>query len=396
MLNVQNTQLSIGHNTMGLSIDDAVSAYADISDGYIFTIDEFTCSASNFKNFINDITHLFSDLTKYDYSLSRNSVFFKLKSKDFRMNVRGNSSTLRITVYAKSDDVLSVIWHSYLKYDTSEPDIEIFSYSFSMRGDSICDYLTIIKKSDLGFLSEKFYPYIDIDVMLQQFFTGHENILLLVGEPGLGKSKFSSMIIKYAINNPDLIPYDKTINDFDIENQFINIAFAKGNEVLCDDTFWRTLEEKETDFCIIDDLDYMLTSRGSEIMSNDDAIKNAFLNQFLSYTDGVKKNKTKFIITTNQRYDDIDTALLRKGRLFDILELRKLHRHEALEIWEENKLPVHEFEMLFSNDSVLPADLGSEINKRLNTRIAVSTQPYLKEKNISKVNAATRRKKITV
>ena len=100
-------------------------------------------------------------------------------------------------------------------------------------------------------------------------------------------------------------------------------------------------------------------------MTSDDAKKNAFLNQLLSFTDGVQKNKTKFIITTNQHFDDVDTALLRKGRLFDILEFRKLTNSEALKIWLEQELKEEEFNKLFTDD-VLQSDLGSEISKRKN------------------------------
>lgn len=140
----------------------------------------------------------------------------------------------------------------------------------------------------------------------------------------------------------------------------------------------------------------MLTKRDAEVTSSDDAIKNTFLNQFLSFTDGVEKHKTKFIITTNQKYNDIDTALLRKGRLFDILELRQLDQKEALEIWIDNGLSVTEFHNVFHDHHVLPADLGSEINKRLNDRIDSATVAYLKEDGISKVIKASRVKKIGV
>jgi SpoVK/Ycf46/Vps4 family AAA+-type ATPase len=154
------------------------------------------------------------------------------------------------------------------------------------------------------------------------------------------------------------------------------------------------LEADTYDFVILDDLDYMLTKRDSEVTSSDDAKKNNFLNQFLSFTDGIKKNNTKFIITTNQSFEDIDSALLRKGRMFDILELRRLDKNEALEIWKENELEESEFNSIFTQHEILSADLGSEINKRLNKRIENTLSPYLKEEGISKMTKAGRTKKI--
>ena len=143
----------------------------------------------------------------------------------------------------------------------------------------------------------------------------------------------------------------------------------------------------------LDDLDYMLTKRDSEVMTNDDAKKNAFLNQLLSFTDGVQKNKTKFIITTNQHFEDVDTALLRKGRLFDILEFRKLKNDEALTIWLSEDLKEEEFRKIFSDD-VSQADLGSEIAKRKNKRIKNTISSYLKEKDISKIQRKSKRMKL--
>jgi SpoVK/Ycf46/Vps4 family AAA+-type ATPase len=206
----------------------------------------------------------------------------------------------------------------------------------------------------------------------------------------------STLALKHAFKNPDKLPYDKLKDNPALDNQFITVVYVKSTDVLVNDKFWRELEKHEADFCIIDDLDYMLTKRDSEVTNAEDQKKNDFLNQFLSFTDGVEKHKTKFIITTNQKYDDIDSALLRKGRLFDILELRQLDHKEALNIWLDNELSETDFNELFTAHEVLPAELGSEIAKRLNTRISTATDSYLKEDGISKVLKAGRAKKIGI
>ena len=106
-----------------------------------------------------------------------------------------------------------------------------------------------------------------------------------------------------------------------------------------------------------------------------------------------QKNKTKFIITTNQHFEDVDTALLRKGRLFDILEFRKLKNDEALTIWLSEDLKEEEFRKIFAGD-VSQADLGSEIAKRKNKRIKNTVSSYLKEQDISKVQRKSKRMKL--
>lgn len=393
---LHNVQLNVTHNHEELTIDEAISSYTEFKNGYIFPLGDVAFKPDEFKKFITDVKKYFADIVEFDYSRGKNNIFYKYKSDEIRMYIRGNSIDLFGSIYAKTEESLKLVWDAFNKHTKDESDVEMFTYSYSLSGGQLQEVVKVFKKSELDYISDKYYPYIDSDVMLQQFFTGAENILLLVGEPGLGKSKLSTMALKYAINNPEIIPYDKMQDNLALETQFISTAFVKSTDVLANDAFWRTLEKITPDFCIIDDLDYMLTKREAEVLSQDDATKNAFLNQFLSYTDGVEKNKTKFIITTNQTYDDIDTALLRKGRLFDILELRKLYKNEAFAIWKENGLDEKTFNEIFTSHEVLPAELGSEINKRLNTRIKTATQSYLKEDGISKINKAGRKKKIVL
>ena len=87
---------------------------------------------------------------------------------------------------------------------------------------------------------------------------------------------------------------------------------------------------------------------------------------------------------------------MRKGRLFDILELRELNNDEALDIWKDSGLSENDFSTLFKTKKVLPAELGSEINKRMNDRIQNATQSYLKEDGISKTKNAGRSKRIGI
>lgn len=391
-----NTNLNIGHNTDHTSIEESVDSYRDIQDGYVFHILDISFSAEEFKKILIDIKELYPNIKEYDYSRGKNNIIKQYFCDDIRLYVSGNSIDLFGSFYTKSNDISQKMWDIYTKHSKESDDIELFLHSYTANNGKVDDSVKIMTHSELNYISEKYYPYIDTEIMFEQFFTGHENILLIVGEPGLGKSKLSSLALKYAFENTDKLPYDKFILNPGLDNQFITVAMVKSTEVLSSDSFWSSLESLSPDFCIIDDLDYMLTKRDSEIMSHEDQIKNAFLNQFLSFTDGVEKRKTKFIITTNQNYSDIDTALLRKGRLFDILELRKLDKAEALIIWKENGLDQNEFDALFDKHQVLSADLGSEISKRLNKRIKNPTSTYLKESGISKVQRASKSKKIVL
>lgn len=395
MKNLQkDVKLNITHNSDELSCDEAISTYRDTMDGYEYPIADIGFSAEEFKAIIEELETIFPGIVKYDFSSSKNSIFSKYMHDEFRCYIRGNSIDIYGSFYCQSDEVAEKIWSVYNKHCKDDNDTQLFMYSYSMNGGKVDENVKQIKIKDLDYISPKYYPYIDTEIMFDQFFTDNENILLLVGAPGLGKSKMSTLALKHAFNNTDKLPYDKLAANPALDCQYISVAYVKSTDVLADDNFWRTLEKTTPDFCIIDDLDYMLTKRDAQVMSGDDQVKNAFLNQFLSFTDGVEKHRTKFIITTNQTYSDIDTALLRKGRLFDILELRKLDKHESLDIWLDNGLKEKDFNEVFTTHEILPAELGSEVNKRLNTRISTSTQPYLKEEGISKVEKAGREKKV--
>lgn len=391
-----DSKLVITHMVDETSPDDAVLIHRDIQNGYIYPVEDFSLKTHEFKSFVKDVMQIDTSVKEYDYSRNKNSTFKKYIGDNIHMYVRGNSVEVFGSIYTKSEELCNTVWQALMKYEDADESIDLFMHSFFINNNILDENTKNIKSEELNYISEKYYPYINTQIMFDQFFTGAENILLLVGEPGLGKSKMSTLALKHAFKNPDKLPYDKLKDNPALDNQFISVVYVKSTDVLVNDKFWRELEKHEADFCIIDDLDYMLTKRDSEVTTAEDQKKNDFLNQFLSFTDGVEKHKTKFIITTNQKYDDIDSALLRKGRLFDILELRQLDKYEALEIWKDNELAEDDFHQIFTTHEVLPAELGSEIAKRLNTRIKTATDSYLKEDGISKVLKAGRAKKIGI
>lgn len=380
-----------------LEIDELLTLKRDIHDNFIYSLPEvINLKVKDYIKFINEIKLKIGEYSKFDYSSNKNKIYYKITGEKYKIYVVGNSKEVKCTIYASNEATANSIWLIYVKNLELDSNVKIFVDNFYIGNNGLTNNSKQLKEEDIEYISTLYYPYININVMFDQFFTGAENILLCVGQPGVGKSKLATLALKYAVKNSDKIPYDKFLQGLENDAQYINVVLVKGADVLSKDSFWNIMEEEPPDFVIIDDLDYMLTKRSADVQSSDDQLKNNFLNQFLSFTDGVEKHKSKFIITTNQNYDEIDTALLRKGRLFDILELRELQLHEALDIWKSNKLHEETFFKIFKENSVLPAELGSEISKRLNKRIKNSTEKYLKEDNISKLKRAKRTKRITL
>ena len=114
-----------------------------------------------------------------------------------------------------------------------------------------------------------------------------------------------------------------------------------------------------------------------------------------------KKIDSKYIIQTdklsltNTEVKNIDTAVLRRGRTFDILELRPLSNSEAKKIWLDNNLTEELFIENFNNTEVLQADLGSliTITKKANEQ-NIELKPYIYEDGISLYNKIKNPKKL--
>jgi len=360
-------------------------------NGYNYIRVENYIKTENYNKMIDEICQEYK-LNLLDYSRSSYNTDKKYYNDSIIITMSGQSNESAFNIYCKKEYDLNKIYNIYLKHskDDVESEVKGFFESMFIKGNGIDKSTKVLKYKDVAETSELYYPFLDTNTLFEQFCTGNENILILLGKPGLGKTKFANLLFKYLFNEPNHIPYNKIEAIPELDEQFFNIQYIKSIDILTMDEFWRNLQKDLPDFVVLDDLDYMLTKRESEIMTSEDAKKNAFLNQLLSFTDGVQKNKTKFIITTNQHFDDVDSALLRKGRLFDILEFRELKNEEALKIWKFESLKEEEFNKLF-NSNVSQADLGSEIAKRKNKRIKESTKSYSKENDISKVKRKNKR-----
>lgn len=369
--------LNISHDDMGLSLEESTIFYDNISKGFKHIIDtsvEYTVLESNLEK-INSLY----PLEIFDYSKNIN-ITIQAFNENVILYIKGNKSKVDIKFFTKSPEVSKEVWDIL---STEESDVRIEVSTLAVIRGSLSSSFKFIEKEDIEFINKDYYPYICTDALFSEYFSSPESILLLTGAPGLGKSKLATCLLQYAVENPESLPYPLSYED-----PFINLVFVKGAEVLSSEEFWIHIEEYSPDFVIIDDLDNMLTTRDAEVQSGADELKNKFMNQFLSFTDGIEKRNTKFIITTNQNYRDIDSAVLREGRLFDILEMRALSREEALKIWESEGLSPEDF----IEDEITAAQLSSKIFKTKHSR----NNGYLLEKGISKVREAKTKRKIKI
>ena len=368
--------LNISYCTDNVDINEAMVYKALVDEGYVYPINELELKKDQLHDFLNQLSRF--NMKEYDFS--DHNIFKQYKCDAFWMNISGSKKTVYINFNCKNADIGVEVYDIWKQFAPDNDEASVFLTTFYMSNGMVTDSVKIIGRKEFNDVSGMYYPYINVDIMCEQLFSNKENILIFCGKPGTGKTKLSSQIIKYALDNLDTVPY------YDEDADSIYIAYVKNTEVLAQDQFWKDLANGRFSFIILDDLDFFLTARDTEVQSQEDIDRNKFINQFLSFTDGIENNRTKFIITTNQPFKDMDVALMRKGRMFDILELRDLTKEEALKIWLKHGLDEAEFPF---NDRVLQADLGSMIQKKLNTKVPVTD--YIKEKGISKIQSHKRK-----
>lgn len=154
-------------------------------------------------------------------------------------------------------------------------------------------------------IKDEYYPYIKEGVT--NYYDRYNNstapVLILIGDPGTGKTSFIRNYISYS-GKQAVVTYDENIMSSD---KFL-IEF---------------LTSKDTDLLIIEDADVLLSSRNKE--------NNRHMAKFLNISDGiVRMNHKKIIFSTNLKdQNQIDSALTRPGRAFDILNFRPLTYKEA-------------------------------------------------------------------
>lgn len=154
-------------------------------------------------------------------------------------------------------------------------------------------------------IDRSFYPWIETDLneYYRAFMESRAQIMVAYGPPGTGKTSFiRDMICEMNLNA--FISYDLKV-------------------LTSDATFVRYLTDSIFDAIIIEDADDLLTSDRGE--------HNKIIAKILNISDGIiKLPKKKLIFSTNlQKVEDIDQAIIRPGRCFDVMEFRELTKDEA-------------------------------------------------------------------
>ncbi len=165
-----------------------------------------------------------------------------------------------------------------------------------------------------------FYPFlgegvegedVTMESYIHDYLTDSAPVLILIGAPGTGKSTFTRTLAH----------------------------ISKLKTVICTDegavesgAVLSYVSKNSAGLLILEDVDNLLKSREAG---------NSFMSALLNESEGVCENEIKIVITTNlTNIDKVDSALIRQGRTFDIVDFRNLTRDEAKVVADEEGLDI--------------------------------------------------------
>ena len=151
---------------------------------------------------------------------------------------------------------------------------------------------------------DEMYPFLGDESLgdyYERYMASSANILLLIGPPGTGKTTFIRGLLAHT-NSSAIVSYD--------------------SQILEKDGFFARFIESDDNVMVLEDSDAFLKSRSDG---------NTMMHRFLNVGDGLVTTKgKKMVFSTNlPSIRDVDPALVRPGRCFDILTFDNLNVEQA-------------------------------------------------------------------
>lgn len=152
---------------------------------------------------------------------------------------------------------------------------------------------------------KEMYPFLNKDETLEEYYDrfmeSSASILLLIGPPGTGKTSFIRGLMQHTQSSA-VVSYDENI----LSKDYVFAQFIEGDQ----------------NMMVVEDADMFLKARSEG---------NTTMHKFLNIGDGlVTTRNKKLIFSTNlPSIREIDPALIRPGRCFDVLTFDYLTQQQA-------------------------------------------------------------------
>lgn len=231
------------------------------------------------------------------YRFTKDEILIKTVSCD---------TTLEITLYGTWDNIIQFENTIKEEYTCNPCSIE---WVYDPK------YLESIKVSAEGGNSpcDEMYPWLGDESLsdyYHRFMDSKANILILIGVPGTGKTTFIRGLLQET-------------------RQSAMVTYSE--EIIKQDEFFTNWYKSNNTFLIMEDSDSMLLPRTDG---------NSMMPKFLSLGDGLMSfpNKKMIFSTNLPNVSDIDSALTRPGRCFDIIKFSALTQAQGIKLC--NKLEI--------------------------------------------------------
>lgn len=193
--------------------------------------------------------------------------------------------------------------------DILRPKVERVNLEWGVMIGGDVRFITIEEILDDDIFKEA-YPYLDLDGLVKDYTNNSQPILVLFGKPGTGKTR----LIRYMLRH--MASCDEDAN--------VRCLFTSDQRIIEDGYIFTRFLTGNYSVLILEDVDFHLTARTDG---------NTSMYHLLNISDGVASNYMKYkkiILTTNlTSISNIDKALLRPGRCYDVVEMKDLNTEEA-------------------------------------------------------------------
>jgi hypothetical protein len=263
-----------------------------MKDGINTVVDNFSVLATREKwnEFLFELNDVQLTQMKGRYGV----VNFREKSLFFTYSI--SSSDVEVEAYGSDIDVK---WVTDWIRDQFEEVLTEIEWIYGADGSSI----QIPLRADRHPVSEM-YPFLGDETLekyYERYMESSASILLLIGPPGTGKTSFIRGLMQHTQSSA-IVTYDENI----MSKDYVFANFIEGDKNLM----------------VIEDADMFLKARSEG---------NTTMHKFLNVGDGlVTTRNKKLIFSTNlPSIRDIDPALIRPGRCFDIVTFDLLDQQAA-------------------------------------------------------------------